>query len=395
MITEKVKPQRLGAFILENIEAILVDWEDYARRYWEGPVPNSKTIRNHAELMLRAVVKDMASSQSSHERKAKSEGESAEESTDINQAALGHALARVHDGFDIERMIAEFRALRASVNRLWWDSMVTPHREQINDMSRFNEALDQLVAGSVTGFTERVDQSRRLFLGMLGHDLRQPLNSLKLFTQVLGEKPGLLPPATAPLVSSMSRCCDSMGALLHDLLDFTTTQLGSAMPVEPVTTHLDEVCDEVLSEVQAGAPKREFTLEKSGDLAGEWDAARLRQVISNLLQNAIQHGAPDQPVAITLRGTDGDITLAVQNMGEPVPEEAISTLFDPMVRLASRDKSRPPGSIGLGLYICREIAKAHHGGIAVKSSANEGTTFTVTLPKRFVPENTEAPQPGS
>lgn len=374
---------RLGDFILENMESILAAWEDFARRFWVGPVPDRARLRNDAEFMLRALVKDMATSQTPAQRKDKSEGDNGDERSRMNQAAVGHALARVADGFDIGRMVAEFRALRASVSRIWWNSMPERHLEQIEDMARFNEALDQLVAASVAAFTERIERSRRLFLGILGHDLRQPLYSVKIFTEILAN-PGTRPADPGPALASMGRCCDSMSKMLSDLLDFTTSQLGSAMPVYPEPADLETICREVLDEIGALDPDRRFQLETHGRLEGEWDASRLRQVVSNLLSNAKHHGAADQPVTLTLRESGDEVTLAVHNSGRPIPQEALGILFDPMVRLVAGERNRPQGSIGLGLYICRQIATAHGGGIEVDSSPESGTTFTVRLPKRAV-----------
>jgi signal transduction histidine kinase len=364
------------------MEALLMEWEVFARKYWKGPHPDSATLRNDAQIMLEAVVEDMATHQSEDERRLKSHGAFRDRESRLKHAALRHALARVNDGFDIEKMVAEFRALRASVNRLWWQSVPSPHPEQIEDMARFNEALDELVALSLAAFTDRVDRSRRLFLGILGHDLRQPLHSLKMFIEVLGHVHGM-PAAAAPIVSKIGKCCDGMAAMLTDLLDFTTTDLGAAMPVHPVHTGMEEICQEVLTEVRAGAPGRTFLLECSGNLEGEWDSCRLRQLLSNFLANAVRYGASDKPIKVTLRGTDGEVALAVHNEGPPIPEESLGILFDPMVRLGTR-QDRPSGSIGLGLYICRQIALAHGGKIAVESSAENGTTFTVRLPKHYV-----------
>ncbi|RYD69117.1 MAG: sensor histidine kinase, partial [Verrucomicrobiaceae bacterium] len=132
------RPMRLGEFIVTNLEPILSEWEDFARNTWEGPPPTPVALRNDAAIMLKAIVADMATEQTHTEQKAKSEGDSAGDAAGLNRAAMGHALARVNDGFDILRMVAEFRALRASVNRLWLQSLPVADREQIDDLGRFN-----------------------------------------------------------------------------------------------------------------------------------------------------------------------------------------------------------------------------------------------------------------
>jgi signal transduction histidine kinase len=370
---------RLGDFLLGNMEAILSAWEDFARRYWPGESPDILTLRDHAERMLCAVAADMKVPQTAAQQISKSEGGPSGEEGDMNQAAQLHALTRVDDGFDIARLVAEFRALRASVERLWWDSLPEPHPEQMDDMRRFNEAIDQLVCISVESFTNRVERSRRLFLGMLGHDLRQPLASLRMLTEILAAND--LPRTEAsPLLTRMVGCCDSMAQLLGDLLDFTTSQLGTVMPVQPIALDLGLIAQEVAGDIHT-ASGQQVLVSREGDLEGTWDKERLRQLISNLISNAIQHGASERPINVTFQGSEDHVTMTVHNHGEPIPREAMATLFDPMVRGAAppnfRDKK---GSIGLGLYIVRQIALAH-GGTVEAASSEEGTTFTVQLPR--------------
>jgi signal transduction histidine kinase len=123
------------------------------------------------------------------------------------------------------------------------------------------------------------------------------------------------------------------------------------------------------------------------DLAGEWDRARLRQVVSNLLGNAIQHGADDGPVELSVTADGDEVVLSVHNGGEPIPAELLPTIFDPLVRAqvsagaAALQKQRRPGSIGLGLYIARAVVNAHGGSIDVTSSRQGGTVFTARLPR--------------
>lgn len=371
---------KLGDFILENMDRILSEWEGFAREAWEGPLPTVERLRDDAEIMLRALVADMATDQSPVALKIRFEAGKDRDLSRLDRAAVGHALARINDGFDIRRIIAEFRALRTSVTRIWARSSPVPHKEQADDMIRFNDALDQLIATSVNAFTERIELSRRLFLGILGHDLRQPLSSIKMFTEILLHPQS--PPNPALVLSRIRGCCDGMGKMLADLLDFTSAQLGCPMPVHLAPCDSAAICGAVVDEVQASTPIALLHFKAFGDPSGEWDATRLRQLISNLLMNAIQHGRVTEPITATVGGGEDQVFLTVHNMGPPIPKAAIKSLFDPMVRLASGEDRRPHGSIGLGLYICREIALAHGGEIKVDSSEESGTTFLVSLPKR-------------
>jgi signal transduction histidine kinase len=370
---------RLGVFILENMEPILTEWENFARLAWEGPEPGVVALRNDAEIMLRAVATDMATEQDAEEQKTKSEGSNGNDASGLDKAAIGHALARVNDGFDIRRMVAEFRALRASVSRLWFQSLPVAHREQIDDMGRFNEALDQLVAASTSAFTERVEASRRMFLAILGHDLRQPLYSMKIYSDVLLKTD--TSKETREIAAGIGRCSDAMSKMLGDLLDFTSTRMGCAMPIYPARCNAGAIAREVVEEIRATAPDCQLEVRADGHLEGTWDATRMRQLISNLLSNALQHGTCEQPITTTVRDGGSEITIAVHNHGKTIPREAIGTLFDPMVRLPDGDTFRPNGSVGLGLYICRQIALAHKGQIKVNSGSEEGTTFLAQLPK--------------
>jgi signal transduction histidine kinase len=380
--TGDTQPLRLGDFIIANIEPILAAWEDYARAYWRGPIPGPERLRNDAEMMLRAVVLDMGIAQTQEQQKRKSEGEFNVHENPVNRAAQAHALTRVRDGFDVERMVAEFRALRASVSRIWWKSIPLPHKDHVEDMSRFNEALDQLVAASVTAFTGRAEQSRRLFLAILGHDLRQPLVSMGMFHHLL-QDPELPRSEVPPILASMDQCRESIWSMLNDLLDFTSSQLGSVMPIRPAHCSLRDIASGVLVELEAAYPARKFIFEAEGLLEGDWDECRLRQLLSNLLCNAVQYGYPSQPIELLLSGNDAEATLRVLNSGDPVPAESMEVIFDPMVRLAATEKlDHPHGSIGLGLYICRQVALAHGGEIHVASLPGNVTSFAVTLPKQ-------------
>lgn len=379
--------ERLADFILANVEPILADWVTFARSTMAGGKMNAIALRDHAEDILRATAKDMRAAQTDEQQAGKSKGvrHDGPASRRLEDASQEHAVGRVNSGFPLRDLVAEYRALRACVIRRWGAVKGTYDATDIDDLTRFNESIDQSLTRSVNGYTERVEQSRRMFLAVLGHDLRNPLGAITMSAQMLLRK-GNLEPAAAGWASGISESGAAMMQMLGDLLDFTSAGLGSLMPLSVGPMDLAGLCDEVVREVRGGHPTRALEFEPSGDLTGDWDAGRLRQLLSNLLGNAMQHGAADEPAVLKADGEGAEVVLAVRNGGSPIPAGAVATIFDPLVRGVSPEAqaSRRPGSLGLGLHIAREVARAHGGDIAVASSARAGTTFTVRLPRRHV-----------
>ena len=375
---------RLGDFILANMEPILAEWEAFARSFAAGATMDPVALRDHAEQILRAAALDMSSDQSASQQSDKSQGrgEGGADSLRLNGASEEHAIERVGSGFDLIAVVAEYRALRASVIRLWRKSTPSHDVRDMNDLTRFNESIDQSLAKAVRSYTERVNRSRQMFLAILGHDLRNPLNSMTLSAQVL-LRTAQFDEEGARTATGIATSAQAMGRMIGDLLDFTGAGLGAAMPIAPEKMDLRTLCDEVLQEMRAAQPTCTITLETSGELTGEWDRERLRQVLSNLLGNAVQHGSANCSVKLSVRGDDTHVHIIVNNQGAPIPPDAIATIFDPLVRITSPElqRRRRPGSIGLGLYIAREVVTAHGGTIDVKSSAESGTTFTARLPR--------------
>lgn len=183
--------------------------------------------------------------------------------------------------------------------------------------------------------------------------------------------------AATRIASSSTR----MVGYVSDLLDFTQTLLGAGLTIVRAPVDLTTVCQDVVDELQAAHPTATVKLEAGGNPCGQWDAARLSQMLSNLVANAINHGVPDRPVTVRVSEADGASVVEVQNEGEPIRPEQLPTLFQPL-RQSTPVHQRRPGSsgMGLGLFIAREIAVAHGGTIDVASEADTGTTFTVRLP---------------
>jgi signal transduction histidine kinase len=183
--------------------------------------------------------------------------------------------------------------------------------------------------------------------------------------------------------SQISTNAQVMARMIGDLLDYTRTRLGAGMPVSPTSTDLSTLCRELYNEFRSAHPSRVIRFYSEGEQIGDWDADRLRQAISNLLGNAVQHGAENAPIDLKLTGDKSDVVIAVHNGGPPIPPGELPRIFEPLVRGSSAEhpKRNRPGSIGLGLYIAREVARSHGGRIDVTSSQDSGTAFTIHLPR--------------
>jgi hypothetical protein len=225
-----------------------------------------------------------------------------------------------------------------------------------------------------------------MFLAILSHDLRNPLNAIAMTAFIV---PQLANDPTEALECSrqITRSVTVMEHMIRDLFDYTRTRLGAGMPVKPAPFNLAKLGRELFDEFRTAHPKREIQYHPDGDLNGLWDSDRVRQAVSNLLGNAIQHGSADFPVVLSLRGEASNVFIDVHNGGDPIPPGELPKIFDPLIRGVSAEnpKRNRPGSIGMGLYIAREVAKSHDGRIDVTSTAKAGTTFTIRLPREAAP----------
>jgi hypothetical protein len=379
---------RLAKFIIANVEPILAEWEAFAGTLAPGATMTKLTLRGDAEAILLAAARDMQVDQSLAQQASKSKGRrgaGTTESDRIDNASARHAVNRVGSGFDIIEVVSEYRSLRASVLRLWRKSLPQPDLDALDDITRFNESIDQSLAAAVGSYTERVNRSRNLFLAILGHDLHNPLNCIRMGAKLVSPTKG--DRKSVEMLALMGTESEAMEKLISDLIDFASTWLGSSMPLNREPLDLQKLCREVVAGFRATHPQHKLHFHPRGDLTGNWDAARLRQVLSNLLGNAFQHGSPEGPVELSAASEGSTVVLSVHNEGAPIPPEALPTLFDPLVRHATVGSTlvRAPGSIGLGLYIVREIVNAKGGTLAVASTAEQGTTFTVRIPRQPPP----------
>lgn len=373
---------RLSAFVAANIEPILAEWEDFARS--TIPVTGTMTalaIRDHAREILLAIVADMNSAQTEAERLIKSEGRAP--ATGVRTSADKHGSLRQLVGFDLNQLGAEFRALRATVLRLWAAQARSAGPEELEEVTRFNEGVDQALAESIASYSEHVATSRDTFLAMLGHDLRTPLGALAGSLELVG-RPELSVEQRARTLQVGKRSVASISQMITDLLEYTRSRLGRGIQVVPQTSDMRDLFSDVLDEMRAAYPDQAFEAAASGNLVIAFDAPRMRQVLTNLLVNAVQHGERGQPVTLEARGDDERVRITAHNSGKPIPADALQVIFNPLVQVAesqAEPDQRTSTSLGLGLYIAREIVTGHGGTIGVTSTTADGTAFVVELPR--------------
>jgi signal transduction histidine kinase len=375
---------RLADFITANFEPILVEWVAFAAT--SGPAGRAMdrvALRDHAVELLKIIVTDLRTPQTDAQQAEKSKGNAPAPSHDAPESAAEvHGAARAESGFTLEEMVSEYRALRASVIRLWTESRGSLTGADLQDLMRFNEAIDQALAESVTRYTLDLDHSKELFIAILGHDLRSPLSAVITSSQFMLET-GELQEAHRTLLGGVLRSSRRMNRMVGDLLDFTRIRLGPGIPVAREPMDMAAAAADAVAEMAAAHPQHVLTLETAGDAHGVWDWERISQVLANLLGNAVHHGSPEAPVRLTVKGDDRTVVLRVHNRGPAIPASELRGLFSPLKRLhTGATTARDSGSLGLGLYIAERIVTAHGGTIDVSSSGDAGTTFTVCLPKR-------------
>jgi signal transduction histidine kinase len=376
---------RLERFIVEHTEPILSAWEAFARTILPDANADSLALRDHAIDLLAVTVRDMQIGDDGEDRDASAQSGrvSAADTLRMDGAPEEHAIERLGLGFNLMQLVSEYGALRASVLAKWHESQPGFDDRDVEDEARFHASIDHSLATSVRCYTKRLDESRDMFLAILSHDLRNPLSAIAMSAQALPRVSKGLDPKSNEYAVRISNSAKVMSRMISDLLDYTRTRLGAGMPIDRQPGDLAGLAREVVDEFRSAHPGVVFTL-RSGDHTGcDFDRERVRQVFSNLLGNAVQHGDKARPIEVTLADNGSGVTVDVRNRGRPIPPAEIVNIFDPLVRGAGTATPRQnrPGSIGLGLYIARELIHAHGGTITVTSDAELGSVFTFHIPR--------------
>jgi signal transduction histidine kinase len=373
----------LATFILANMEDIMREWQKFAATVLSAKGMDRKGLRNDAEWILTTIARDMQTSQSRSQQEAKSKDTRPPRKDAAETAAEAHGAQRFVSGFDLNEMVSEYRALRASVIRLWTASCKIDEVQLVEELTRFNEGIDQALSESIRYFAGQLDRSRELFMGVLGHDLRTPVHVIQASAERL-----LRTHANAEQQQQLGRyvrdSANQITTMLSDLLDTVRTQLGGSLPLQLAEVDISDVCTAVVEQFRVLHPQRELQCNVPAGLRGSWDEIRVRQLLTNLLRNAIQHGAADSPITLSAKLQNESVVVSVHNLGAPIPPELLVNIFEPLRRgdaQQSVDHQRMDSfSMGLGLYIAATIAQAHQGSIKVESTQEQGTTFRTELP---------------
>ena len=300
----------------------------------------------------------------------------------------------------------ECRFWRRDGEARWFWTRIAPVKDGLGRVTRLvavsRDVEERRRADEQRGFELERERTRRQcaeaeadlrdrVMAILGHDLRQPLSVIEVCAALL-RKRGLEQRRDRESVELLSRNARRADRMVRDLLDWTLVGSAGVLPVAPHPADLRQICARALEDARAQVPGSALELDAKEPLVGSWDAERMQQLLSNLIGNAFKHGRDDRPVRLTARREDDAAIIEVHNEGTPIPAGLHHAIFEPFTRGPEASK-RHCGGIGMGLFIVREIARAHGGTVGLRSTAAEGTTFQVRLPvagpgraSRAVPE---------
>lgn len=399
---------RLADFILANVEPILESWEDFARSIWPteltDPTTDPATLRDHAKDILRAAAADMRSYQSAQHRSDKSMGQAPEgpDSVRLDCASEKHGADRGASGFALWAVVAEYRALRASVVRLWRDSNPQLDLLYIDDLARFNESIDQSLAEAVRSYTEHVQREREdllnkeqvaredaelannakdIFLATLSHEMRTPLNAIVGWISIL-RTGDFSPENLAEGLDVIERNTNAQLQLMDDVLDVARIVSGK-LRLDIRECDLTKAIQAGLDVVRPTADARDIRLDVQlgPDCSRAWcDAARIQQIVWNLLSNAIKFSPKGGRIRVVLEREGSTFRMAVIDKGKGIHSEFLPYVFD-RFRQADDNTRRRFSGLGLGLSIVKHLTEMHGGSVAAQSEGEGlGSTFEVHIP---------------
>ncbi|MGH9407911.1 MAG: ATP-binding protein [Vicinamibacterales bacterium] len=372
----------LAAFIRDNRQLILDEWLAGAQHLPSAQALPAETVRDHIPEFLDRLA-------------------DAVDNDDVKALLLRglpnlHAALRASEGYDLRQVVAEYRTLRTVIMRLYRErgDISSESRPKLRPLTVMNTALDMAIADAVDQYAVDQGRAREMFIGMLGHDLRDPLNGIIFGAHMLYQRGDEVDVLTQKISGRIAASAKRMEGMIRDLLDFARGRLGGGFPIVPAPLDARTLIADTVNEIGQAHPDRSIEClirGTPGDFCVHWDGDRIVQAIANLVSNAVVHGG--DPVEVEPKDGDDWITIEVRNRGEIAPA-LMPNLFAPFAQPGADRRhdgqnlgpERRRGHLGLGLYIVREIASAH-GGRVTADSKDGMTTFTMVLPR-----NVRAPE---
>jgi signal transduction histidine kinase len=370
--------RRLSTLLHDRKEELIRQW---TRRVLDDPsVPeanrlNAPDLRDHIPALIDCLAEDL---------EVPGAGEGVGRAIGTSRSAREHACHRVSRGYVLTEALRELSHFRAAILDLCFaegtefkdDEAKLLHAMIDESMATEGEEMERVAVEKLQ--TEATFRER--FIGILGHDLRNPLQSISFVAAALLKLDDTTEPQ-ARLIRRIAVSADRMARMIADLLEVTRARLGGGIPIEPKVADLRAISQQAIDELEIAHPDRTIRLDVLGDVRGVWDPDRMAQVVSNLVSNALDYSPPDTSVRVLLRGEGVRVLLEVNNQGPTIAPGRMDHLFEPFVQGSQGERVAEGQGLGLGLFIAEQIVEEHGGSLAVASTPEEGTTFTVRLPR--------------
>ena len=299
------------------------------------------------------------------------EGDTAEAQRGFEALVQGHALQRLGYAVGLETLMREYSKLRFVILSELLNEALAPE-----SMLLLHEGFDRAISAAIDRYAQRREEIRARFISILGHDLRDPLSTVKISTDVLAR--GVARPDEQQMIlARIGRACDRMQRMIGEVLDFARGHLGGGIPATPSLNDMAEICRQVVEEVAAANPERTIAIETRGDLRGPFDHDRVVQALGNLVGNAIEHTHASVEVSAYESDDRTHVITTITSHGVVIPPDVQRRIFDPFAR---GDDALGRRGLGLGLYIAQQIVLAHGATIDLTSD-EQATTFSIKWPR--------------
>jgi signal transduction histidine kinase len=377
---------RLSDFIRTHSEEIAKEWEAFARTCSPSAAKlNVDQLRDHILPLLRFVADDMDAPQTGFEQSEKAQGRQPPAKVEASEAEQ-HAALRIIDGFTVDQVIGEFRALRASILRLWIKHRSADIQADPTQITRFNESIDQMVSESVGRHGHLESQAREYstgrdaFLATLSHELRGPLAAIVNgvhIVKITGATNGSL----APVAAMMTRQAQHLRRLLDDLLDLARIS-RNRLSITCVPTDIRQCVQDAVDANCEGLTQGTHILKldiPEAPLVGQIDCTRVVQVISILLNNAVKYSPAGSRIDVSLTRDAGYALISVRDEGIGIAAEMLSRIFDAFY--VTHENNLAKHGLGIGLWLARRLVEMHEGTIVAKSEGpTRGAEFCAAIP---------------